>query len=91
MRQYEIGMLVQSKSGHDQGTVYVIMDMQGEYLFLVDGTIKKMSNPKKKNKKHVQRIDYVLPEFMDLYQNDAIRDDYIKRQIKLFKKQETLS
>ena len=91
MRQYEIGMLVQSKSGHDQGTVYVIMDMQGDYLFLVDGTIKKMSNPKKKNKKHVQRSDSVLHEFMDLYQNDAIRDDYIKRQIKLFKKQETLS
>lgn len=89
MRQYEIGMLVRSISGHDQGKFYVIMDMQQEYLFLVDGIYKKMSNPKKKKIKHVQRADIIFPEITERIKNNALRDEYVKRQIKLYNKQET--
>ncbi len=86
MKQYEIGMLVRSKSGHDQGTVYVIMDMQGEYLYLVDGRIRTLSKPKKKNSKHVQRIDVIIDEIVTMKMNNTLIDEKIKRAIKLYEK-----
>ena len=86
MKQYEIGMLVRSKSGHDQGTVYVIMDMQGEYLYLVDGRIRTLSKPKKKNNKHVQRIDVIIDEIVTMKMNNTLIDEKIKRAIKLYEK-----
>lgn len=89
MRQYEIAMLVRSISGHDQGKFYVIMDMKEEYLFLMDGIYKKMSNPKKKKKKHVQRTETIFPEIAERIKNNALKDEYVKRQIKLYNKQKT--
>lgn len=86
--QYEIGMLVRSKSGHDQGKVYVIMDMQAEYLFLVDGKIRKLSNPKKKSKKHVQGVHLILDEIVQKKQNNTLIDENIKRAIKLYESDE---
>ena len=88
MMQYEIGMLVRSKSGHDQGKVYVIMDMQAEYLFLVDGKIRKLSNPKKKSKKHVQGVHLILDEIVQKKQNNTLIDENIKRAIKLYESDE---
>lgn len=89
MMQYEIGMLVRSKSGHDQGKVYVIMDMQAEYLFLVDGKIRKLSNPKKKSMKHVQGIHLILDEIVQKRQDNALIDENIKRAIKLYESDAT--
>ena len=84
MRQHEIGMLVRSKSGHDHGRVYVIMDMQDEYLFLVDGKMRTLSNPKKKKVKHVQGIDIVMTEIVTRKGNNTLIDETIKRAIKLY-------
>lgn len=84
MRQYEIGMLVRSKSGHDHGKVYVILDVQAEYLYLVDGRIKTLSNPKKKKAKHVQGIDVIMTDIVTMKQNNTLIDENIKRAIKLY-------
>lgn len=50
------GMLAASKAGHDKGTVYVIIKEEAEYIYLVDGKIRTLAKPKKKNKKHIQII-----------------------------------
>lgn len=52
----EIGMLAKSKAGHDKDKVYIIIDIQGEYVYLADGRLKTICNPKKKKLKHVQLI-----------------------------------
>ncbi len=51
-----IGMLAGSKAGHDKGMIYVIINEDTEYVYLVDGEIRKLSKPKRKNKKHIQII-----------------------------------
>ncbi len=51
-----VGMLAGSKAGHDKGNIYVIIKEDAEYVYLADGGIRKLSNPKKKNKKHIQII-----------------------------------
>lgn len=50
------GMLAASKAGHDKSVIYVIIKEEEEYIYLVDGKIRTLDKPKKKNKKHIQII-----------------------------------
>ena len=49
-------MLATSKAGHDKDTVYIIVKEENEYVYVSDGRLKTLENPKKKNKKHIQII-----------------------------------
>lgn len=50
----QIKQIVFSKCGRDKGRAYVITDIQGDYVFLVDGKLRPLSKPKKKKAKHIQ-------------------------------------
>ena len=80
MERYEVGMLARSKAGHDKGHVYVILKVDEAYVYLVDGSIRTMKNPKKKKKKHVQLI-------CEKHELKSIDDVGIKRILKLFDKE----
>lgn len=56
-----IGYLAFSKAGHDRNKIYLIIDEQGEYVYLMDGSTKCSQCPKKKNKKHIQIIKKQMP------------------------------
>lgn len=77
MERYEVGMLAKSKAGHDKGHIYVILKTDEAYVYLVDGSMKTIANPKKKNKKHVQ----IICEKHELSNMDDVK---IKRILKLF-------
>ena len=80
MDRYEIGMLAKSKAGHDNGHVYVILEVEDAYVYLVDGSVRKMDRPKKKKKKHVQIIN-------EKHELTGIDDVGVKRILKLFDKE----
>lgn len=50
------GCYARSTAGHDKGTVYIIINVEAEYIFLSDGRIKTVDHPKKKKRKHIQVI-----------------------------------
>lgn len=50
------GMLVKSKKGRDKGCIYVIIDVNAEYVYLADGRKRTACHTKRKNKKHLQII-----------------------------------
>jgi len=57
MRDYliEIGRIVFSKSGRDAGKCFMIFDIIDEdYVYLVDGALRKLGKPKKKKVKHIE-------------------------------------
>lgn len=54
---YQEGGLVKSLAGHDKGQYFIILAECGEYVSLVDGKFRKLENPKRKNKKHIQLIN----------------------------------
>lgn len=56
MERFKAGMLARSKAGHDIGKVYVIIEVDDTYVYLADGSIRTLKNPKKKKRKHVQVI-----------------------------------
>lgn len=72
-----IGEFARSKAGHDKGRLYIIVGIQDDFLYLCDGDLRKLDNPKKKRIKHVQAIHKVLPDSYD-------SDEAIKRSIKIY-------
>ena len=57
MDRWEKGMLAKSLAGHDEGKIYVIINIEENHVLLVDGTIRTLDRPKKKKKKHVSLSD----------------------------------
>ena len=84
MKEMKQGMFARSKAGHDKDKLYIILKNEGEYVYLTDGRLRPLSNPKKKNRKHVQPICRI-PEDWDSRQ---ITDDYVKRAIRLQEKED---
>ena len=82
MREFEVGMMAKSLSGHDKDSLYVIMDTKDDFVFLVDGKIRTLDKPKKKRKKHIQII-YEKPQMIveKLEKNETIQNEDIKRSI----------
>lgn len=58
MNGVEIGMLAKSLAGHDKDNIYYIEGFDSQYIYLVDGRLRKSGNPKKKKGKHIQIIKY---------------------------------
>ena len=84
MERFEVGMLAKSLAGHDFGKLYVIIKVDSEYVYLVDGIIRTVDKPKRKKKKHVQVIREIQQTVVDKIQNNQeIQNEEIKRIIKL--------
>ena len=61
---FSLGDLVLSKAGRDGGEVFLVVDVDGDYVKIVDGKIRKISNPKKKKIKHLEK--FLDGELIDL-------------------------
>lgn len=56
----DIGKIVISKSGRDKGEWFVIVKIEDSYIYIADGKIRKLENPKRKNPKHLQKTNKFL-------------------------------
>lgn len=58
---FDVGFIARSNAGHDKKRYYVIVALEGEFAFIVDGKERRLARPKKKNLKHLsvthKRID----------------------------------
>ncbi len=60
------GQLVISRSGRDSGRVYIVVGFDGDrYVYVADGTIRRVENPKKKNIKHLGIYPVVAEEIAE--------------------------
>ena len=81
MDRWEKGMLAKSLAGHDKGKVYVIIDIEENHIFLVDGMSRTLDRPKRKKKKHVQLIRKKHPiENIDDADIKCILNEYKKTE-----------
>ena len=80
-------VLAYSLSGHDKGTLYVVVGRkEGRYL-LADGKGKTVSSPKEKNSRHVQLVKKVPPSLEILWGQVPVSDETVKRALKLYQKE----
>ena len=79
----DLGSIVQSLAGRDKGNLFLVVKIEENYVYLVDGDIRKIENPKKKKMKHVE-----LTRFFDgnlaerIARKNKITNQDIKRVIK---------
>ena len=48
------GDVVRSIAGHDKGSLMLVCEISGDDVFVVDGRLRKLEKPKKKNRKHLR-------------------------------------
>ncbi len=78
------GMLAKSLAGHDKDDIYIIQRIEKDAVFLVNGRIRRVENPKKKNIKHIQ------PIYIEETQSDVMRNEAIRKLIKEYKKEHSI-
>ncbi len=75
----EMGQLVKSISGRDKGKLYLVIGFAGERVLLADGRSRKVSNPKKKNSKHLQPYRVVKDEIKERFRQGNLEDTVIRK------------
>ena len=79
------GQIVFSKHGRDMGRPFIIFSIVDEYVYLVDGTLRKLEKPKKKKNKHVQVTSYVDADMKHKLENNLyLLDADIRKALKVF-------
>lgn len=72
MDNVQVGQLVRSSAGRDKGKVYLIYDLLDEaFVRVIDGEKKKLTNPKRKNIKHLD----IFPVKADIVAEKLIRGE----------------
>ena len=84
MKSIEQGDLVVSKAGRDKGEIFLVIKTENDYALIVDGRIRKVLAPKKKNKKHLRSVPtvsyYELAEKIRI--GDAVGNQRVYRLLK---------
>ena len=52
--ELQIGNIVISTMGRDKGLYFIVVGVEENYVYLVDGSVRKIDKPKKKKIKHIE-------------------------------------
>lgn len=50
---FQKGQVVRSKAGHDKGTYFAVLEIQGNMALVADGRERLLEKPKRKNLRHL--------------------------------------
>jgi len=81
---YKNGGIVISKRGRDKGLPFVIVGMDGAYLYLADGKLRKLEKPKKKKCMHVQITESISEEAAEKLAAGLLQDADIRKVLLRF-------
>lgn len=74
-----------SMSGHDRNQIYLVKEKDERYVYLVNGTTKPLTAPKKKSAKHIQIIKNLPVEVRECLTGE-LTDITIKKAIKTYQR-----
>ena len=77
--EYRIGQKVRSKAGRDNGTDYVVIRTEGNYVYVADGAARRLENPKKKKLRHVEGSYNVSEEIAERLHDGSLENYMIRR------------
>lgn len=86
MKVVEIGSFVRSKQGRDKNNIYIVKEVLGGSVTLVDGNGKLLVKPKTKNIKHIEVLDAQAEKIAEKFKNNQnVFDAEVYSAIKKFK------
>ena len=80
-----VGTIVKSIAGHDQNNLFVIVNVENEYVYLVDGKTRLLSKPKKKKAKHIQVMSVAGAAFIKQLSSKQLLDAHVRKLVKAHK------
>jgi len=80
------GQIVFSKQGRDKSMAMIVIAVEGEYAWLVDGRLRPLAKPKKKKAKHVQITKNIVD--LQLSCGRALQDADIRKYLVGYQKRE---
>lgn len=80
---FEVGRVVQSTQGRDRGRLFIVISVvDGEFVLIADGALRKARHPKRKKIKHLHAKPVFFPEFADtLRANIAVADSELRKAL----------
>lgn len=78
----DIGQIVKSKAGRDKGKNFVVFGkIDTKHVFIVDGSLRRIDKPKKKQIKHLAKTNLVSNEIKAaILNNEKISNAFIRRE-----------
>ena len=84
VKQFDIAL---SLAGRDTGSVYLVSSViDDSNCLVVDGELKPLSKPKKKNTKHLKVIGNAKEKIVSLENRAKTKDSEIRKILKEFEK-----
>ena len=83
-RSVSIGGIVISKRGRDKGRPFVIVKIDGAFLYLADGKLRRLEKPKKKKVMHVQITESISVETAGKLAAGSLQDADIRKVLLRF-------
>ena len=77
--EYRVGQKVRSKAGRDSGTDYIVIRTEGNYVYVADGAVRRLDNPKKKKIKHVEGSYNISEEIAERLLDGSLENHMIRR------------
>ena len=69
---------MRSKAGRDKGTDFVVVKTDNSYVYVADGRMRKLENPKKKKIKHIQGSYKVSDSLAELIESGSAENYMIR-------------
>ena len=85
MVKLKAGDIVFSLAGHDKGRVYIVLDTEDGFVYIVDGKTKKLNKPKRKNLKHVKLGRDGTKELAGAVRAGNVTDSVIRKELAKFR------
>ena len=80
--------IVISLAGRDQGKLFYVIDVEGDYVLIADGKGRKLEDPKRKKLKHVRRVSRTETRVAaKLLQGDKVLNSELRRDLAAFGQQ----
>ena len=86
VRSVRIGGIVISKRGRDKSRPFVIIGIDGDFLYLADGALRKQVKPKKKKFIHVQITESTSVEIAEKLAAGSLQDADLRKVLLRFEK-----
>lgn len=78
--------IAKSLAGHDKGNLFYVLKIEDGYAFLVDGKLRRLSDPKRKKLKHLAFVSEGDPPVADkIRRGDLVSDKEIRKALAIFK------
>ena len=78
------GEFVIANAGKEKGKCFVVLSVENQFLYLCNGKNRKVSNPKKKQIKHVLKAGAYDEEIIRSISGGNLADRQIRRSISAF-------